>query len=118
MAKKANGKKGAAQKTTDRTVVMLEVVPKHKWEKEKRKLVSLDLDDEDDWGDLEVSLPDAKKCWAEVGIDEDSRWRVVRAFKVVSLGDGLFQGKFPMAEAITLRELRDLALARLEEFCG
>ena len=118
MAKKANGKKGAAQKTTDRTGGMLEGVPKHKWEKGKRKLLSLDLDDVDDWGDLEVSLPDAKKCWAEVGIDEDSRWRVVRAFKVVSLGDGLFQGKFPMAEAITLRELRDLALARLEEFCG
>ena len=118
MAKQANGKKGAAQKTTDRTVVTLEVGPEHEWEKGKREDVALDLDDVDDWGDLEVSLPDAKKCWAEVGIDEDSRWRVVRAFKVVSLGDGLFQGKFPMAEAITLRELRDLALARLEEFCG
>ena len=118
MAKKENGEKGSAKKAGDRTVVMLEVVPKHKWEREKRKLVSLDLDDADDWGDLEVSLPDAKKCWAEVGIDEDSRWRVVRAFKVVSLGEGRFQGKFPMAEAITLRELRDLALARFDEFCN
>ena len=116
MAKKENGKKVTAKKV-DRTVVMLEIVPKRKWEKEKRKIVSLDLDDVDDWGDLEVSLPDAKKCWAEVGIDEDSRWRVVRAFKVVSLGEGRFQGKFPMAEAITLRELRDLALARFDEFC-
>ena len=116
MAKNENARMGAAKKAGDRTVVMLEVVPKHKWEKEKRKIVSLDLDDVDDWGDLEVSLPDAKKCWAEVGIDEDSRWRVVRAFKVVSLGEGSFQGKFPMAEVISLGELRDLALARFEKF--
>ena len=118
MAKKENRKKGAAKMAGGHAVVMLEVVPKRKWEKEKRKIVSLDLDDVDDWGDLEVSLPDAKRCWAEVGIDEDRRWRVVRAFRIVSLGEGRFQGKFPMAEAITLRELRDLALARFEEFCN
>ena len=111
MAKKEN-----VEMEPDHTVVLLEVVPKHKWEKEKRKLVSVDLDDVDYWGDLEVSLPDEKKCWAEVGINESSRWRVVRAFKIVSEEEGLFQGKFPMAEAISLRELRDLALARLEEF--
>ena len=117
MAKKANGKKGAAQKTTDRTVVMLEVVPKHKWEKGKRKLVSLDLDDVDDWGELETGFDDDDRVWAMVGSGERCCWNVARAFVVVPLSEKHY-GKFPMARALTLRELRDLALARLEEFCG
>ena len=52
-----------------------------------------------------------------VGSGERCCWNVARAFVVVPLSEKHY-GKFPMARALTLRELRDLALARLEKFCG
>ena len=85
--------------------------------KERNRLVSLDLDDEDDWGDLETGFDEDDRVWAMVGSGERCCWNVARAFVVVPLSEKHY-GKFPMARALTLRELRDLALARLEEFCG
>ena len=97
------------------TVVTLEIEDPDG--KERNRLVSLDLDDEDDWGELETGFDEDDRVWAMVGSGERCCWNVARAFVVVPLSEKHY-GKFPMALALTLRELRDLALARLEKFCG
>ena len=83
--------------------------------KERDRLVSLDLDDEDDWGDLETGVDDDGKAWAEVGGEEGYRWPVARAFEVIPLSEK-HEGKFPMARALTLRELDRLVREKFEKF--
>ena len=85
--------------------------------KERDRLVSLDLDDEDDWGDLETGVDEDGKAWAEVGGEEGYRWPVARAFEVIPLSEK-HEGKFPMAKAITLRELDRLVRERFEKYEG
>ena len=88
------------------------------WKDECARLVSLNLDDEDDWGDVEVGKHRNGRCWAHVSIDEGHRWRVERAFEEVSLGTEMHQGKYPMAKELTLRELHDRVMERMDRFCS
>ena len=95
-------------------VVMVEIAdPCHE---EPNRLLTLDLDNADDWGDVEVGKNEDGEVFAEVGIDEDSRWAIVAAWESVPPTDELHQGKYPMARKITLGELHDLVMDRFEEF--
>ena len=94
-------KKSKAKGKLDHTVVTLEIEDPNG--KERNRLVSLDLDDEDD------------KVWAMVGSGERCCWRVTRAFAVIPLNEK-HDGKFPMARALTLRELDRLVRERYEKF--
>ena len=108
-------KKNNVKGQLDHTVVTLEIEDPDG--KERDRLVSLDLDDEDDWGDLETGVDDDGKAWAEVGGEEGYRWPVARAFEVIPLSEK-HEGKFPMAKAITLRELDKLVRERFEKYEG
>lgn len=96
-------------KAADHKVVMLEIEDPER--KERDRLVSLDLGDADDWGDLETGVDDDGKAWAEVGGEEGRRWPVARAFEVIPLSER-HEGRFPMAKALTLRELDALVKER------
>ena len=105
----------ACQKVTDGgKVVMVEIADP--WREEPNRLLTLDLDDSDDWGDVEVGKNEDGEVFAEVGIDEDSRWAIVAAWECVPPTEELHQGKYPMARKITLGELHDLVMDRFEEF--
>ena len=102
-----------AKAAIDHTVVTLEIEDPDG--KERDRLVSLDLDDEDDWGELETGVDEDGKAWAMVGSGERCCWRVARAFAVIPLSEK-HEGKFPMARGLTLRELDALVRERYEKF--
>lgn len=105
----------ACEKVTDGgKVVIVEIADP--WHEEQNRLLTLDLDDSDDWGDVEVGKNGDGEVFAEVGIDEDSRWAIVAAWECVPPTEELHQGKYPMARKITLGELHDLVMDRFEEF--
>ena len=105
----------ACEKVTDGgKVVMVEI--SDPWHEEPNRLLTLDLDDSDDWGDVEVGKNEDGEVFAEVGMDEDSRWAIVAAWECVPPTEELHQGKYPMARKITLGELHDLVMDRFEEF--
>ena len=106
-------KKGMAKEGLDHTVVTLEIEDPDG--KERDRLVSLGLDTEDDWGELETGVDDDGKAWAMVGSGERCCWRVARAFAVIPLSEK-HHGKFPMARALTLRELDALVRERFEKY--
>ena len=108
MAKKSKVKGGL-----DHMVVTLEIEDPDG--KERNRLVSLDLDDEDDWGELETGFDEDDRAWAMVGGGERCCWPVARAFAVIPLSEK-HEGKFPMARALTLRELDALVRERYEKF--
>ena len=97
----------------DHTVVTLEIEDPEG--KERNRLVSLDLDVEDDWGELETGFDEDDRAWAMVGSGESCCWRVTAAFVVIPLNEK-HEGKFPMARALTLRELDRLVRERYERF--
>ena len=100
-------------KTEDRTVVTLVIEDPDG--KERDRLVTLDLDYEDDWGDLETGIDEDGKAWAEVGSGERCCWHVARAFVATPQGEK-HDGKFPMARALTLRELDGLVRERFDKY--
>ena len=106
-------KKSKAKGKLDHTVVTLEIEDPNG--KERNRLVSLDLDDEDDWGEIETGFDEDDKVWAMVGSGERCCWRVTRAFAVIPKNEK-HDGKFPMARALTLRELDRLVRERYEKF--
>ena len=108
-------KKSKVNGELDHMVVTLEIEDPDG--KERDRLVSLDLDDEDDWGDLETGVDEDGKAWAMVGSGERCCWRVARAFVVIPLSEK-HDGKFPMARALTLRELDALVRERFEKYEG
>ena len=95
------------------TVVTLEIEDPDG--KERNRLISLDLDVEDDWGQLETGFDEDDKVWAMVGKGEKCCWRVAAAFMVIPLSEK-HDGKFPMARALTLGELDRLVRERYERF--
>ena len=95
-------------------VVMVEVADP--WHEEPNRLLTLDLNDADDWGDVEVGKNEDGEVFAEVGIDEDSRWAIAAAWECVPPTEELHQGKYPMARKITLAELHDLVMERFDAF--
>ena len=113
MAKKENGKKGAAKKAGDHAVVMLEVKPRGCG----RTLVSLDLDDLDDRMRIKVGAflcgpRGTVRCRANLGVGGGEVCRVTRAYKVVPIGECSFGGRFPTAVEITLCDLYKLVKAK------
>ena len=112
MAKKENGKKGAAKKVASSTVVMLEVKPSGCG----RTLVTLDLDDLDDRLRIKVGAflcgpKGTVRCRANLGVGGGEVCRVTRAYKVVPIGECSFGGRFPTAVEITLCDLYKLVKA-------
>ena len=97
----------------DHTVVTLEIEDPDG--KERNRLITLDLDVEDDWSELETGFDEDDKVWAMVGKGERCCWRVTAAFVVIPLNEK-HDGKFPMARALTLRELDRLVRERYEKF--
>ena len=95
-------------------VVMVEIADP--WHEQPNRLLTLDLNDADDWGDVEVGKNEDGEVFAEVGIDEDSRWAIAAAWECVPPTEELHQGKYPMARKITLAELHDLVMERFDAF--
>ena len=113
MAKKENGKKGAAKKVASSTVVMLEVKPSGCG----RTLVSLDLDDLDDRLRIKVGAflcgpLGTMRFRARLGVGGGEVCRVTRAYRVVPIGGCSFGGKFPTATEMTLCDLYKLVKAQ------
>ena len=108
MAKKDRERRGVGH-----TVVTLEIEDPEG--KERNRLVSLDLDVEDDWGELETGFDEDDKVWAMVGSGKRCCWHVTRAFVMIPANEK-HDGKFPMARALTLRELDRLVRERYEKF--
>ena len=81
-----------------------------------RRIIKVDLDDEDEWGDIEVGKNPWNETWAEVGGEVEGRWRVVRAFRRVPAQAGLHTDRFEMADEISMSELYDAVMARFDKF--
>ena len=113
MTQMAKGMKKA--RVGSHTVVMLEVQEPCT---SKRRLVSMDIDDVEDWGDIKMTKNGDGEVSGEVVTYGDDAWEILNAYRVVPLGDGKHNGKFPMAEAIELEELYGMLLERFEEFQG
>ena len=81
-----------------------------------RRVIEIDLDDEDQWADIEVGKNPWDETWAEVGGEEEGRWRVVRAFRRVPAQAGLHADRFEMADEIPMAELYEAVMERFEKF--
>ena len=113
MAKKENGKRGAARKVASGKVVMLEVKPSGCG----RTLVSLDLDDLDDRLRIKVGAylcgpQGTMRFRARLGVGGGEVCRVTRAYRVVPIGECCFGGRFPTATEMTLCDLYKLVKAQ------
>lgn len=115
MAKKEKDKKDEVIKPSEDVYVILEI--KDPKRRKRNRIVQLNLDDEDDWFEIATGVCPNGRGWAGVGNDEDKRWPVVRAFKLLP-DDEMYNGNCATAEAITLRELDRLVMERIEKYSG
>lgn len=97
------------------TLVTLELQEPYSQE---RRLISMDIDDEDDWGDIKMTESGDGEASGEVVDETGSGWKILNAYRVVPIDEGKHNGKFPMAVAVTLGELHGMLLERLERFEG
>ena len=83
-----------------------------------RRIIEIDLDDEDQWFDIEVGKNPWGNIWAEVGGEEEGRWRVVRAFRRVPAQAGLHADRFEMADEIPMSELHEAVMQRFDDYAN
>ena len=77
-----------------------------------RRMVVVDLEDEDDWGDVNVFWTGTETAWG-LGDDVDGYWKIVRAFEMMEPHDELHESRFPVAYELTIAQLRELMEARV-----
>ena len=82
-----------------------------------RRMVSVDLEDEDAWGDVNVFWTGTEMAWG-LGNDVEGYWKIARAFEMVEPLVELHEAKFPVAYELTMVELRELIEARVASWCG
>ena len=82
-----------------------------------RRMVAVDLEDEDAWGDVNVFWIGTEMAWG-LGNDVDGYWKIARAFEMVEPHVELHESKFPVAYELTMAELRELMEARVAGWCG
>lgn len=82
-----------------------------------RRMVTVDLEDEDAWGDVNVFWTGTEMAWG-LGNDVDGYWKISRAFEMVEPHVELHESKFPVAYELTMAELRELMEARVASWCG
>jgi len=78
-------------------------------------MVSVDLEDEDDWGDVNKFWDGEEMVWG-LGNDLDGYWKVVRAFEMIEPRVELHEAKFPVAYELTFDQLAALMEARVESW--
>ena len=77
-----------------------------------RRMVTVDLEDEDDWGDVNTFWTGTEIAWG-LGNDVDGYWKIARAFEMVEPHVELHESKFPVAYELTMAELRELMEVRV-----
>lgn len=83
-----------------------------------RRLVDVDLDCDEDWGDLATyEGRNGGRATAELGNDVDGYWKVVRAFGEDPEG-GRHEGRFPMLVEIPLADLHLKCDSRTAAYSG
>ena len=82
-----------------------------------RRMVTVDLEDEDAWGDINVFWAGTEMAWG-LGNDVDGYWKIERAFEMVEPHVELHESKFPVAYELTIAELQELMEARVASWCG
>lgn len=77
-----------------------------------RRMVTVDLEDEDDWGDVNWFWTGTEMAWG-LGNYVDGYWKIERAFEMVEPRVDLHESKFPVAYELTMDQLRELMEARV-----
>jgi len=77
-----------------------------------RRMVSVDLENDDDWGDLNTFWDGEEMAWG-LGNDVDGYWKIVRVFELVEPQIEMHEDKFPMAYELTFDQLVELMDARI-----
>lgn len=81
-----------------------------------RRMVSVDLEDEDDWGDLNTFWDGEAMAWG-LGNDVDGYWKIIRVFEMIDPRIEMHEGGFPVAYELTFDQLEALMDRRVES-CG
>ena len=110
---------------TEFPMLLLELCGKYPGEEEThvvthlcaRRMVTVDLEDEDAWGDVNVFWTGTEMALG-LGNDVDGYCKIVRAFEMVEPHAELYGSKFPVAYELTMAELRELMEARVASWCG
>ena len=77
-----------------------------------RRMVTVDLEDEDDWGDVNWFWTGTEMAWG-LGNYVDGYWKIERAFEMMEPSAELHESKFPVAYELTMDQLRELMEARV-----
>lgn len=77
-----------------------------------RRMASIDLEDEDEWGDLNLFWTGTEMAWG-LGNDVDGYWKIERVFEMSEPQVELLESKFPVANELTMSELQELMEARV-----
>ena len=77
-----------------------------------RRVVTVDLEDEDEWGDLNLFWIGTEMAWG-LGNDVDGYWKIERTFEMSEPQVELLESKFPVANELTMSELQELMEARV-----
>ena len=77
-----------------------------------RRMVTVDLEDEDDWGDVNAFWTGTEMALG-LGNDVDGYWKIERAFEMMEPHIELHESKFPVAYELTMDQLREVMEARV-----
>ena len=77
-----------------------------------RRIVTVDLEDEDDWGEVNTFWTGTEMALG-LGNDVDGYWKIERAFEMMEPSAELHESKFPVAYELTMDQLRELMKARV-----
>jgi len=72
-----------------------------------RRIVTVDLSDENDWGDVN-SFWDGRDMSLGLGDDEHGYWKIIRAFEIIEPTMDLHEEKFPVSYELSLEKLSEL----------
>lgn len=112
------GERSSAPRCGGFPVLWLELIEKRSWLGDFKcrlaaaRLVSVDLDVEDEWGDLNRVWVDGQMRLG-LGDDEGGYWLIERAYEIMSPNEELHEGKFPVAYELSMEELDELISDRI-----
>lgn len=76
-----------------------------------RRIVAVDLEDEDDSGEINVFVDERGELCYGLGNDEEGYWKIVRVFEIQEPAHELHEGRFPVAYELTREQFADLMSA-------
>ena len=83
--------------------------------RDSRRIVTIDLEDEDDWGDVNWFWTGTEMAWG-LGDDVNGYWKIERVFEMVEPRVELHEDKFPISYELTLEQFRVLMEKRVESW--